>query len=138
MYNCYDQQVNFIQWCSLTFRFRREFEVRRERVEEGGGGEERIVDWQRTKTGCARCGLRGKEGWWEEECPSYKRLSLPAAPCQLQVSLHCSVQRKAFTPVPVVELWGVHSLPQPFGVWCSMALKHLKSCVLCFSEMNVV
>lgn len=102
------------------------------------GGEERIVDWQRTKTGCARWGLRGKEGWWEEECPSYKRLSLPAAPCQLQVSLHCSVQRKAFTPVPVVELWGVHSLPHPFGVWCSMALKHLKSCVLCFSEMNVV
>lgn len=137
MYNCYDQQVNFIQWCSLTFRFRREFEVRRERVEEGGG-DERIVDCQRTKTGCARWVLRGKEGWWEEECPSYKRRPLPAAPCQLQVSLHCSVQCWAFTPVTVVELWGVRTLPQPFGIRCSMALKCLKSCFLCFSEMNVV
>lgn len=112
MYNCYDQQVNFIQWCSLTFRFRREFEVRRERVEEGGGGDERIVDWQPTKTGCARWGLRGKEGWWEEECPSW----LPF-PRRLSASGFTSLLSSVLsvTPVPVVELWGVHTLLLPFG-----------------------
>lgn len=132
MYNCYDQQVNFIQWCSLTFRFRREFEVRRERVEEGGG-DERIVDWQRTKTGCARWGLRGKEGWWEEECPSW--LSLPAAPVSFRFhfTVQFSVERYTSPGCGVVR-----SAYSPTAVWCSMALKCLKICVLCFSEMNVV